>query len=137
MSYGAMASFADVIERETLVKVVGEDLVKAVEEHVFPAICGEAWSDEQISDCVDEHYGGKSAAEAIHDYEKLCLAFEELTCLKLQLHHHDSDNGSPHDEESGFFWAVEGTRDWSPAGWCFLHTYGMDAFERKFWSIYG
>ena len=134
MGMGFGANFAEVVEPETLRKLVPKeyaDLDKAIKYSSHACLDGVAQA-IQAGDMSKKNKGDKAILKAIKGVQAAFAA--KFPGLSLELGYHDADNdGDCYDDLSGAYWHVDGLYVLSNGA----KKLGKKNWERKFFVTLG
>ena len=144
MSMGYSACFSEVIDNETLAKIVGDkalvdDFVKQYNEYDF-----EDLSHFDLNESINCYHNKKrdesKYAEIYKVWHKLYTAFKEATGIELLVDYHNkNDEGDRYDEVDGMFFCVCVSELYQPTENYkkLMEKFGKDVVDRKFYVSFG
>lgn len=142
MSMGYSAYVSEVIDNETLAKIVGDkalvdDFVKQYNEYDF-----EDLSHSELNESINLYHNKKrdesKYAEIYKVWHKLYTAFKEATGLTLLVdYHNQKDEGDSYDEVDGMFFCVYRNEIYQPTENYkkLMEKFGDDVVERKYYVV--
>jgi len=144
MSMGYSACFSEVIDNDTLIKVVGDkalvdDFVQQYDNYDFGNL-----SRFELNESLNTYHNKKrdesKYAEIYKAWHKLYTAFKEATGLTLLVDYHDKeDDGDRYDEVNGMFFCLCVSELYQPTEKYkkLMEKFGEDVIDRKFYVSFG
>jgi hypothetical protein len=144
MSMGYSACFSEVIDNDTLIKVVGDkalvdDFVQQYDNYDFGNL-----SRFELNESLNTYHNKKrdesKYAEIYKAWHKLYTAFKEATGLTLLVDYHDKeDDGDRYDEVNGMFFCLCVSELYQPTEKYkkLMEKFGEDVVDRKFYVSFG
>jgi len=146
MSMGSSAAFAEVVEPETIKKILGKS--KAAKLDRFIELFNSLEEAEGASCLIDFVQEGEQNAVSDPDdpelaeldqlWDDICDAVKQKTGLDIYVNYHDADDGDCYDEVEGLFFDFSTSQLYQPteAFKKLQQKYGKEVVTRSFYTIF-